>query len=1025
MKYLGNISLNKFDIKLGVVSGQTLDIHGKARVKVQIPNKSEIYNLDIIVVNSKQWFMPLLGRNWLKALFPNWRQKILEACNSVTVQDSLETERITFVNFLKSKYSKAFESDLSDPIIGYEAEIHLEDNATPIFYKPYEVPFSIREKVSRKLDDMQREDIIVPIKHSDWASPVVTVPKPDGSLRLCMDCKVTVNKVIKNEHYPLPNINDVLTQAAGYKYYTKIDLHGAYLQLKVSERSKKYLVINTVRGLYRFNRLPFGISCAASCFQRIMESILKDLNGVFCYLDDILAVSNSVETLKNLVEEIFKKLNEHNVKVNLDKCEFLVEKINYLGHELNSEGLRPSSQKLDAIVNAPSPKDISQLQSFLGMMNYYSKFVPNLSIELRQLYELLKKGSKFVWTDEKEKVFRECKKLLVHHDLLEPYDVSKEIVVISDSSAYGVGAVLCHVVNGVEKPVFYISSTLSQAERNYPNLHREALAVVFALTKFHKYIYGRKFKLVTDNKPLATIFNLEKGVPSVIAARLQKYAYIISIYNFKIEYRKGKKIPNADALSRLPVVKGTELDNIEEKCNWIQDDFPINLIRISQDTKKDQILYNVYKNVMNGWKENDVNDSNKFYYNNLSLLSIKDECLFLGDRVIVPKSCQRKVLEFIHGSHIGIVRMKISARQYVFWRGLNKDIEDFVKSCEVCCKVSRAKSKTYEECPKAKRPFSRLHVDFAKYGGKEVIIIVDSHSKWVDVRIMNRTDAQSVISVMNSVFLIFGLCDIVVSDNGPPFDSRAFMNFAQSLGIKLYKSPPYYPEGNGQAEIFVQTVKNALYKMYMDPRLSNKPLQEIIDIFLMQNRHIVNVTIGEKPSKVIFSYTPKTMMDVNFKPKNENENKLKKRVRFNLDSDKEQKMNSNLIKEKNCNVKKEFKVGNLVWYLCKYKTHHNWIKAKIVRINSPRTYYIDINGSIKLASINDLKERIEIKENIILPSSNNYTEKLSTDSSMRIYSKRKYNELSPDLLKYDKQKLRRSERIKNKLSRRLGIINNI
>lgn len=387
--------------------------------------------------------------------------------------------------------------------------------------------------MSDELDRLVRENIIKPVKRSDWASPIVVVPKSDGNIRLCVDCKVTINKVINTEHYPLPNISDIFANLSGYRYYAKIDLSGAYMQVRVSEDSRKYLTINTHKGLFEYLRLPFGISSAASTFQRIMDEILMDLEGIECYLDDILIGSDTIEGLRQKVFEVFDRLKRFKVKVNLDKCEFLVEKVAYLGHEISERGLSPSEEKVRAIVKVPTPKDVTQLKSYLGMVNYYSKFVPNLSIRLAPLYELIRKNVRFRWTKECERVFQESKRMLLDNRVLQLYDPKLPIVVICDSSAVGVGAVLCHKIGEVERPVFYVSSTLSNAEKNYPNLHREALAIVFALTKFSKYIFGQKITVVTDNKPLVTIFNQKKGIPPLAAAgyrsMLMRFRYLILI----------------------------------------------------------------------------------------------------------------------------------------------------------------------------------------------------------------------------------------------------------------------------------------------------------------------------------------------------------------------------------------------------------------------------------------------------------------------------------------------------------------
>lgn len=373
--------LRNTEIQLVVMTGEKLVIMGALKVDVQKLNDEKVHSLDVVVVKRKnnKSFVSLLGRNWLDVLYPGWRDRFVNAISGSENRE-LDREREVLLSQIRSRYDEIITRSLDEPIDGFMAEIYLRDDARPVFYRANEVPYALKERVSDELDRLVRENIIKPVKRSDWASPIVVVPKSDGNIRLCVDCKVTINKVINTEHYPLPNISDIFANLSGYRYYAKIDLSGAYMQVRVSEDSRKYLIINTHKGLFEYLRLPFGISSAASTFQRIMDEILMDLEGIECYLDDILIGSDTIEGLRQKVFEVFDRLKRFKVKVNLDKCEFLVEKVAYLGHEISERGLSPSEEKVRAIVKVPTPKDVTQLKSYLGMVNYYSKFVPNLSI---------------------------------------------------------------------------------------------------------------------------------------------------------------------------------------------------------------------------------------------------------------------------------------------------------------------------------------------------------------------------------------------------------------------------------------------------------------------------------------------------------------------------------------------------------------------------------------------------------------------------------------------------------------------
>lgn len=321
----------------------------------------------------------------------------------------------------------------------------------------------------------------------------------------------------------------------------------------MAESSQKYLTINTLKGLYRYRRLCFGVSSAPSIFQSIMDQILSNMSGVSCYYDDILIGGSSYEDSKDKLLKVLKRLNDHNVKIRFDKCKFLQPSVKYLGHILSKNGISPTQDKIEAIVRAPAPKDKQQLQAYLGLLNYYNRFLPNCSSELKPLYNLLRANVEFCWSKECQSAFDKSKKLIVSTSFMEFFDPNKEIVLAADASPYGLGCVLSHVVENQEKPVIFGSSTLNPAEQNYSQLHREALAIIFAVKKFEKYLYGKEFTIQTDHQSLREIFHPNKNTPPVAAARLQRWAIYLSMFRYKIVYKPGKKMAHADALSRLPL----------------------------------------------------------------------------------------------------------------------------------------------------------------------------------------------------------------------------------------------------------------------------------------------------------------------------------------------------------------------------------------------------------------------------------------------------------------------------------------
>lgn len=440
-----NISLTPFNNNLWSCGGHLLTVVGQAAVKVGVNN------LNLVIVKGLKSQCGLLGRDWLDILYPGWRE-FFKTSTTVNIIQEINMEQ---PNLIK-KFPHVFSETLREPIKSFKADVYLRENSVPIFKSAYTVPYKLREAVDNELKRMCDEKIIEQIQHSCWASSIVAVPKKD-SVRICVDFKSTLNKCIEREHYPLPQISDCLSELAGASMFCALDMTGAYQQVSVNDTSKELLTINTHRGLFRFLRLPFGLSSAPSIFQNIMDQMLVGIKGVVCYLDDILIYGKDRHECSQRLDQVLERFNDFNVRVNSKKCKFFVDTIDFLGHVISSTGIKPNPEKTKAVLNAPPPNNLKELQAYLGLINFYGKFIPNISTKLYPLYELLRKDNKFNWTQECENSFKDSKKLLSENTILHHFDPSKEIIVACDASPYGIGAVLSVVDDGLEKPVYFIS----------------------------------------------------------------------------------------------------------------------------------------------------------------------------------------------------------------------------------------------------------------------------------------------------------------------------------------------------------------------------------------------------------------------------------------------------------------------------------------------------------------------------------------------------------------------------------------
>ena len=407
-----------------------------------------------------------------------------------------------------------------------KASLTLKENAQPKFCKARPVPYALKERVEKELERLESEGIIQKVDHSDWATPIVAVPKGDNSVRICGDYKVTVNPQLEVDQYPLPKIQDIFASLAGGQKFTKIDLRQAYNQLEMNENSKSYLTVNTHKGLYSYNRLVFGIAASPSIWQRTMDQVLKDIPNTSCILDDIIITGKSDEEHLKTLETVLHRLQDYNLRAHVDKCSFFRKEITYCGHKINANGLHKTQEKIEAVINAPVPENVTQLRAFLGLVNYYSHFLPNMASVLHSLYQLLKKDKKYTWTTTAQNAFDTVKEMITSDTVLTHYNPELPLKLACDSSSYGLGAVISHVMeNGEERPTAFASRTLNAAEKNYAQIQKEALSIIWGVKKFHCFLFGRKFTLVTDHQPLISIFGPKKGIPATTAARLQRYAY--------------------------------------------------------------------------------------------------------------------------------------------------------------------------------------------------------------------------------------------------------------------------------------------------------------------------------------------------------------------------------------------------------------------------------------------------------------------------------------------------------------------
>ncbi len=916
-------SLNVTTVRLCSYSKEPITVLGS--VNVNTSYKGQTAQLPLLVVKGKG--PTLLGRNWLEELQLDWK--------AIHQVGSSGLERVL------SEHQAVFQEGLG-ALQGFQAHIEVELNATPKFCKARTVPYALKDKVEEALQKLVGEGILEPVQFSNWAAPIVPVLKSDKTtVRICGDFRTTVNPVSKLDRYPIPKIEDLFATLEQGKMFTKLDLSQAYQQLTLDEESKKYVVVNTHKGLFRYTRLPYGISSAPGIFQRVMENLLQGLDGVIVFIDDILITgSTEAEHLQRL-GEVLRRLEQAGLRVKKGKCQFLAPAVTYLGHRIDAEGLHPLPDKVKAVHEAPAPRDVTELKSFLGLLTYYGKFLPKLATHLAPLYGLLKKDHPWKWGQQQKDAFQKSKELLTSSRLLVHFDPKLDLILACDASAYGIGAVLAHrMPDGTEKPVGYASRTLSKAERNYSQLEKEGLSCIFGIKRFHQYLFGHPFQLITDHKPLLGLLSEHKTISPQASARIKRWSLLLAAYEYTLSFRDTQSHGNADALSRLPLPTEPAKEEITPELVLLAEHLEESLVtadHIRVWTEKDSVLSQVVQFLQQGWPAQCDSQLSAFSSKQAEL-SLYEGCILWGSRVVVPEQGRKAVLTELHEGHPGIARMKALSRMYVWWPGISSDVEQLVKGCVECQQTqSLPPAAPLRPWSWPTRPWARVHLDYAgPVAGKMFLVLIDAHSKWIEVFNTPSATSEAVMGELRTTFARFGIPETVVTDNGTCFVSAEFEHFLVQNGIRHITSAPYHPASNGLAERAVQIVKKGLKKV------TEGSVTDRLAKVLFAYRITPQGTTGVSPAELLLGHRPRTRLDL-VKPH------TAERV--------EKKQQEQKQKHDATARDRSFQTGDLIW-MKNYGTGDKWLPGVVESVIGPVNFNVKLeDGRMRRCHTDQLRQR--------------------------------------------------------------------
>lgn len=688
---------------------------------------------------------------------------------------------------------------------------------------------------------------------SNWASALHMVPKKDSEeWRPCGDYRMLNNVTIKDK-YGVPNILDFTSELAGKKIFSKIDLVKAFNQIPVAEEHIPKTAVITPFGLYEFTRMPFGLCNAPSTFQRFIDDVLRGLSGTYAFVDDVLVASETPEEHLEDLKQVFERLNEHGLTVHPTKCVLGATELDFLGYHLTADGIIPSREKVEAIEKFPRPTTITQLRSFLGVVNFCKRFIAKAAEILAPLNSLLagrqnkkrsprSKPEPLEWNDGAEEAFQRIKKAIVDVTLLFHPIPGARLALWVDASNFAIGGVLKQFHDNEWQPLGFMSEKLAPNQKNWSTYDRELLAAFRAVKKFRHMLEGRQFTIFTDQKPLS--FALQQK-PEKCSPRQFRQLDFISQFTTDIRHVSGKDNNIADALSRI------EVDVITSN------NFDINTLADLQ--QEDEDIQDCYKR----------QDESKLQYKYMPILSSnKDVICEVGTgraRPLVPKSYRKTVFEHLHNlSHPGISATQKLITQRFFWPNMNKDIRTWTKACLQCqrSKVHRHNKAPFGTFSTPDARFAHIHVDLIgplppSEGNIYCLTVVDRFTRWPEVFPIPDKAAETVAKALFAGWISrYGCPSTITTDQGKEFESSFFKSLCKLTGTERIRTTAFHPQANGLVERLHRQLKAAI-KAH-----ENSKWTETLPVILLGIRSALKEDIGASSAELVFGTTLRLPADI-------------------------------------------------------------------------------------------------------------------------------------------------------------------
>ena len=757
-------------------------------------------------------------------------------------------------------------------------------NKRPIKIRPGRMPQSKREEGKKEIQRMLDQGIIVPSK-SPWAAPVVLVRKKDGSVRVCTDFR-QLNKHTIKDSYPLPRIDDSLDALGGSMWFSTLDLASGFWQVEMDPKDQEKTAFSMAGGgLYEYKVMPFGLANSPATFERLMEQVLMGLHWQTClvYLDDIIVFSETFETHLARLEEVIDRIGDAGLKLSPKKCKFFQREVSFLGHTVNKDGISTDSAKIQSVKEWPRPKSVKEVRSFLGLCSYYRKFVSGFATIAKPLHELTQKDRAFLWTEDCQRAFESLKSTLISAPVLAYPSPEGALILDTDASGVGLGAVLSQIQGDSERVIAYYSRTLDQPERQYCVTRRELLALVAACKQFHNYLYGRKVIVRTDHGALRWLLTF-KNPEGQVARWLER----LGNYDLDIQHRAGKAHGNADALSRRPCGECKHCLRLEErdkmavssdcitkvcmiqthsggKPPWLVQHSVEDLQKLqSEDDSMSKIISWKNQGERPPWK--DVKHEGRLVrilWSMWKLIYLQDGILYKKDentqcsQLIVPMKLKQQILTQVHnhrlGGHFGVKKTLHNVRSRFWWPGMRDDVCRWCRTCGACQRRnprSGSRMPLYQDLVGS--PMERMAMDILSFreqtenGNTCVLVVTDYFTKWTEAFALPDHQALTVAdTLVTEVFLKFGVPRILHSDQGPEFQSELIQEICRLLEVQQTRTTPYRPQSDGQVERFNRTLIAMLSKFCAE---NKQDWDDHLPFMMCAYRATINESSGCSPN---------------------------------------------------------------------------------------------------------------------------------------------------------------------------------